>query len=111
VFTGHGITETIITDNESQFVDDKIKSFLDLNDAYVHHISTYHPMSNGEVENRIWEISKYLRVLGNSNKEWDDVLPSALWALRTCKNEVTKYNSLELLYGRRDLQSFELSIN
>jgi len=53
VFTGHGITETIITDNESQFVDDKIKSFLDLNDAYVHHISTYHPMSNGEVENRI----------------------------------------------------------
>jgi len=50
--------------------------------------STYHPESNEEVENRNKEIGKYLRLLCNNNQGiWDDMLPSALWALRTCKNE------------------------
>jgi len=60
---------TLITDNRPQFITDKTKAFLDLNDIYVNYISTYHPASNGEVENRNHEITKYLRVLGNSNKD------------------------------------------
>jgi len=101
-----------------QFISDKTKAFLDLNDVYVHYISTYHPASNGEVENRNREIVKYIRILksqfkelSKQNQEWDDILPSALWALRTTKNEVTKFSSFELLYGRKDLQPFELAIN
>lgn len=39
------------------------------------------------------------------------MLPSALWVLRTCKNEVTRFGSFELLYGRKDLQPFELGLN
>ena len=50
-----------------------------------------------------------LRLLGNKEKDWDLVLPFALWALRTSKNSVTKYSSFELLYGRTDQQPFELS--
>jgi len=111
VFCRHGIPELIITDNGPQFCSDKTKAFLDLNDVYVHYISTYHPASNGQVENRNREIAKYLRVLGTKTDNWDEVLPSALWALRTAKNEVTKFSSFELLYGRRDLQPFELMIN
>ena len=34
-----------------------------------------------------------------------------LYGRLTAKNEVTKYSSFELLYGRRDLQPFELTIN
>ena len=111
VFSRHGIPELLITDNGPQLISDKTKAFLDLNDVYVHNVATYHPPSNGEVENRNREIGKYLRLLGTKNKDWDDILPSALWALRTAKNEVTKYSSFELLYGRRDLQPFELTIN
>jgi len=77
----------------------------------VRFITIYHPASNGEVENRNKEISKYLRILGNSEEDWDDVLPCALWALQTCKNEVTKFSSFELLYGRKDLQPFKLGLN
>ena len=118
IFSRHGIPEILITDNGPQFISDKTKAFLDLNDVYVHYISTYHPASNGEVENRNREIVKYIRILksqfkelSKQNQEWDDILPSALWALRTTKNEVTKFSSFELLYGRKDLQPFELAIN
>ena len=112
VFSRHGIPEIIVTDNGPQFNSDKTKAFLDLYGVYVHFIATYHPESNGEVENRNKEIGKYLRLLCNKNtSQWDEILPSALWALRTSKNETTKFSSFELLYGRRDLQPFELVLN
>ena len=112
VFARHGIPEILITDNGPQFCSDKTKAFLDLYGVYVHFTTTYHPESNGEVENRNKEIGKYLRILCNRNTTiWDEMLPSALWALRTCKNETTKFSSFELLYGRRDLQPFELTLN
>ena len=111
VFSRHGIPEVLVTDNDPQFVSDKTKAFLDLHDVYVQYIATYHPASNGEVENRNREICKYLRLLGENDKQWDGTLYSALCALRTSKSEVTKHSSFELLYGRRDLQPFELSMN
>jgi len=111
VFSRHGIPEILITDNGPQFISDKTKAFLDLHDVYVHYATTYHPATNGEVENRNREISKYLRLLGKMVDTWDETLYRALWALRTAKNEVTKFSSFELLYGRRDLQPFELTLN
>ena len=112
VFSRHGTPEILVTDNGPQFRSEKTKAFLDLYGVYVHYTTVYHPESNGMVENRNKEIGKYLRILCNKNTQnWDEVLPSALWALRTCKNETTKFSSFELLYGRRDLQPFELTLN
>jgi len=112
VFSRHGIPEIIITDNGPQSSSDKTKAFLDLHGTYVQFVSVYHPESNGMVENRNKEIGKYLKILcDNKALIWDEILPSALWALRTCKNETTKFSSFELLYGRRDLQPFELTVN
>ena len=111
VFARHGTPEVLITDNGPQFHSDKTKAFLDLHDVYVNFATTYHPSTNGEVENRNKEIIKYLKLLANQEEEWDEVLPSALWALRTCKNERTKFSSFELLYGRQDLQPLELTLN
>ena len=59
VFARHGTPEQLITDNGPQFCSDKTKAFLDLHDVFVRFITTYHPASNGEVENRNKEISKY----------------------------------------------------
>ena len=112
VFSRHGIPEVIVTDNGPQFRSDKTKAFLDLYGVIVQFVTVYHPESNGMVENRNKEIGKYLRLLCKKDTQtWDEVLPSALWALRTCKNEATQFSSFELLYGRRDLQPFELTIN
>ena len=71
VFSRHGIPEILITDNGPQFISSKTKGFLDLYNVYVQNSAIYHPESNGEVENRNKEISKYLRLLGENEKEWD----------------------------------------
>jgi len=109
IFTRFGTPNTIITDNGVQFNSDFTKIFLDLYDVYIKFTVTYHPESNGLTENRNREIGKLLRLLASKEKEWDLLLPFALWVLRTSKNSVTKYSSFELLYGRRDQQSFELA--
>ena len=109
VFARHGVPQVITTDNGVQFTSDMTKIFLDLYDVYVKFISTYHPESNGLTENRNKEIGKLLRLLGSKNKDWDEVLPSALWALRTTKNKVTKHSSFELVYGREDQQPFDIA--
>ncbi|OUM58042.1 hypothetical protein PIROE2DRAFT_16784 [Piromyces sp. E2] len=66
-------------------------------------------ITSDNVENRNKEIGKSLHLLGKKNKDWDDILPSALWALRTSKNSVTKFSSFELVYGREDQQHFDIS--
>jgi len=50
-------------------------------------------------------------VLENNETNWDEILPSTLWALCICKSEVTGFSSFELLYGRHDLHPFELGLN
>ena len=109
IFARFGTPNTITTDNGLQFNSDFTKIFLDLYDVYIKFTVTYHPESNGLTENRNREIGKLLRLLASKEKEWDLLLPFALWVLRTSKNSVTKYSSFELLYGRRDQQSFELA--
>ena len=109
VFARHGTPQIITTDNGVQFSSDMTKVFLDLYDVYVKFVTTYHPESNGLTENRNKEIGKLLRLLGENNKDWDEVLPSALWALRTTKNTVTKHSSFELVYGREDQQPFDIA--
>jgi len=109
VFARHGTPSVITTDNGTQFSADYTKIFLDLYDVYIRFITTYHPESNGLTENRNRDIGKLLRLLGAKEENWDLILSSALWALRAAKNSVTKYSSFELLYGRKDLQPFELA--
>jgi len=87
---------------------DFTKLFLDLYDAYERFTSTYHPESNGLTENRNKEIGKYLRLQANKYQEWDELLPAALWALRTANNSTTKFSSFQLVYGRTDHQPLEL---
>jgi len=109
VFARHGVPQIITTDNGPQFTSDMTKIFLDLYDVYVKFVSTYHPESNGLTENRNKEIGKLLRLLGKKNQDWDEVLPSALWALRTAKHSTTKHSSFELVYGREDQQPFDIA--
>eukprot|EP00833_Pecoramyces_ruminatium_P011787 jgi/Orpsp1_1/1185819/evm.model.c7180000095484.1 len=110
VFARFGTPSVITTDNGVQFTADYTKIFLDLYDVYIRFIVSYHPESNGLTENRNREINKYLRILANNEKEWDVMLPMALWALRTSKNSITKYSSYELVFGRKDMQPFELAV-
>jgi len=111
VFSRHGIPEILISGNGPQFISNQTKGFLDIYNVYLKPSTPYHPETNGKVENRYKQIGKYLRLLSEQCRDWDEVLPSALCALRTTKNEKTGFSSFELLYGRRDKQPFELLVN
>ena len=108
VITRHGPPEIIVTDNGSSFISDITKMMIDLYGSWVHFVSPHHPESNGMIENRNREIGKILRLLVENENEWDEYLPSALWALRTTKSSKTKFSSFELLYGRRDTWPLEV---
>jgi len=99
VLSRHGIPELVITDNGPQLISMQTLGFLDLYNVYVSPTTTYHPETNGKVVNRNKEICKYLRLLSENERDWDELLPTALWALRTAKSEVTGFSSFELLYG------------
>jgi len=103
IFSRHGLPEVIITDNGRQFISDITKTMVDLYGSWIRFISPRHPEANGQVENTNRELEKILRHLSEKQEKWDELLPSALWALRTSKSSVTGFSSFELLYGRRDL--------
>jgi len=111
VFARHGIPEIIVTDNGTQFSSDVTKAFMDLYGTYVQFATPYHPETNGMTENRNREIGKLLRILGEKDYLWDELLPAALWALRTSVSTTTGFSSFQLLYGRNDHQPFDLLIN
>ena len=98
VFSRQGIPQLVLFDNGVQFTSDYTKIFLDLYDTYIHFVSTYHPESNGLVENKNREIGKQLRFLVEQNEDWDKYLQIALWALRTSVSTATGFSSFELLY-------------
>jgi len=108
VIARHGPPELIITDNGSSFMSDITKMMIDLYGSWVHFVSPHHPQSNGMIENRNKEIGKMLRLLLEGEQEWDECLSSVLWALRTSKNSKTKFNSFELLYGRKETWPLEI---
>ena len=110
VFERFGTPEVLIIDNFPQFYADKTKGFLDFPNVYVNYTTSFHLSINGEIEYRSKEIVKYLKLLENQEEEWNELLPSALWVLRTYKNEKTKFSNFELLYGKQDSQPLELML-
>lgn len=108
VFSRHGPPEIIITDNGSSFISEITKMMVDLYGSWIHFVTPHHPQSNGMIENRNREIGKMLRLLIENEQEWDECLPSVLWALRTTRNSKTKFSSFELLYGRKDTWPIEI---
>ena len=108
IFSRHGPPEIIVTDNGSSFISDITKMMVDLYGSWIHFVTPHHPQSNGMIENRNREIGKILRLLLENEQEWDECLPSVLWALRTTKSSKTKFSSFELLYGRKDTWPMEI---
>ena len=62
----------------------------------------YHPAGNGKTESCHRFLNDILAkgVQDKLHSEWEDVLPGALLAMRTCVNESSKYTPYMLMYGR-----------
>jgi hypothetical protein len=109
VICRHGIPKRITTDQGTEFVNELTK---ELCEAYqIKHIRTtaYHPQANGLVERSNQTIKNTLAKLVATQKgEWDLYLSSALFAIRTSKQQTTRLTPANLTYGRELTQPCDM---
>ena len=79
----------------------------------VHHrlTSAYHPQSNGLTERFNQTLCQTLaKCVQETACDWDILIPPALFAYRTTKNRITKYEPFYLLYSRNPVLPIKLDI-
>lgn len=74
--------------------------------------SAYHPQSNGLTERFNQTLCKALaKCVQDTEKEWDTLIPSILFAYRTIKHKTTKYEPYYLLYRQTPTLPIELDVS
>ena len=99
LFATHGLPETIVSDNGSQFVSEEFARFLSSNN--IHHIQTApkHPSSNGLAERAVQTVKKGVKKTAGDNLEMR--LQKFLLMYRLTPQETTGKCPCELLLKRR----------
>ena len=102
LFSRVGIVKEILTDQGSGFMSRVLKDLLSL--LQIHHlwISVYHPQTDRLVERFNTTLKHMLKkVMEVDGKNWDQLLPHVLFAIREVPQAFTGFSPFEFLYGRR----------
>lgn len=100
IFSRQGFPKELQTDQGTSFMSALTSEFLDKFGVRVVRSSVRHPQSN-PVERMHRTLKRILRVLClESGKDWEKVLPHALFALRTVTHDSTGFSPAELVHGR-----------
>jgi len=89
IFARYGMPESIHSDCGQQFMSKLFKEVGEALGIQITNTTGYNPKGNGQVERMHRDLNKMLRALtANNFDSWEDVLPQALFALRTaiCKS-------------------------
>ena len=99
----YGIMENIITDGGSPFTSTEALDFFKENGISKHTTSSYHPKSDGKAEANIKIIKNIMKknIIHNiiEEKQWDDFLQIACFAVRTSTKTATNMSPAEMLFG------------
>jgi hypothetical protein len=99
-----GVSNSIITDNGTQFTGKKFLDFCEDHHIRVDWATVAHPMMNGQVERANCMLLHGLKPriyndLNKFGKQWMKELPSVFWSLRTMPSRATSFSPLFLVYG------------
>src|SRR3954469_5182167 len=100
IITRHGVPQEITSDRGTEFLNKLVE---EMTRTYrVKHIKTtaYHPQGNSLTERMNQTVKNTLAKLTQKEAAWDHYLPSALFAVRTIRQETTRFSPFELVYGR-----------
>jgi transposase InsO family protein len=99
-----GVSNSIITDNGSQFTRRKFLEFCDDHHIRVDWAAVAHPQTNGQVERDNGIILQGLKPrifdrLNKSGRKWLQEMLSVIWSLRTTPSRATGFTPFFLVYG------------
>jgi transposase InsO family protein len=99
-----GVSNSIITDNGTQFTGKKFLDFCEDHHIRVDWAAVAHPMSNGQLEHANGMILQGLKPriyndLNKFGKRWIKELPSVVWSLRSTPSQATGFSPFFLVYG------------
>lgn len=106
----HGTPSILLSDQGTHFKNKLIEELCNKFNIKHRYSSPYHPQTNGLTERfnkTLCEILKRTSI--DNNFEWDKNIPSALFAYRTVKHNITKYSPFYLNYGREPILPNEIN--
>uniref|UniRef100_A0A1X7T9K1 Integrase catalytic domain-containing protein n=1 Tax=Amphimedon queenslandica TaxID=400682 RepID=A0A1X7T9K1_AMPQE len=106
-----GCAKVVITDQGREFVNSINEELMSLTGTNHRITSAYHPQSNGLVERFNQTLQNSLRKCSlKSSDDWDSLLPSVLFAIRTSVQKSTKYTPFQLMFNRQPVLPIELEL-
>lgn len=101
VFLVHGIPQTVISDNGSQFVSHEVQAlYAKYNIPQVHLGPVYCPQVNTVERYNRTVITAVSSFVDNDHRTWDVNIHKIQFAMNTSVNESTSYTPFMLVYGR-----------
>ncbi|GKC68295.1 reverse transcriptase domain-containing protein [Tanacetum coccineum] len=105
IVCGFGIPATIITDNETQFVNDPFKKWAEKLNIQLISTLVYHPQGNGAVERENRSLLRGTKTrLEKGGSAWAEEVPNVLWAHQTIKKTNNGETPFSLTYGTEELR-------
>ena len=102
LFSRVGIAREVLTDQGSCFMSWVMKELLSLLQGKQLRTSVYHPQTDRLVERFNKSLKQMLKnAMDTDRKNWDQLLPRVLFAVRELPQASTGFSPFELIYGRR----------
>ena len=102
VFYRHGIPETLLSDQGTNYQASVMNELCELFDIHKVRTTPYHPQCDGITERFNRTIQTMLASYVNKNQtNWDTLLPALAFAYNTSTHSSTKCTPFELVYGRK----------
>ncbi|KAJ8353788.1 hypothetical protein SKAU_G00213550 [Synaphobranchus kaupii] len=102
LFSRVGLPEEILTDQATPFMSRIMRDLCQLMKVTQLGTSVYHPQTDGLVERFNQTLKKMLKITMEADgRNWDQLLPFVLFAIREVPRASTGFSPFELLYGRR----------
>src|SRR6185295_48337 len=97
----HGVPSSMISDRGKVFLR-RVVGLLKEEVGFKHKLTApYHPQTNGLTEKFNKTLCRSLgKCVNSATEDWDDLIPSVLFAYRTLKHSTTKYSPFYLLHGK-----------
>ncbi|XP_078501186.1 mitogen-activated protein kinase kinase kinase 3 isoform X1 [Lissotriton helveticus] len=110
LFSRVGFPREILTDQGTPFVSRMMGEVCKTLDLTHIRTSAYHPQTDGLVERYNWTLKTTLKkLLGSETKDWDKMLPLALYVVRSQVQSSLGCSPFELLYGRQPRSLLEIT--